>query len=339
MKKFLSLLLTLSLLLGALPTQALALAGDILPAGSGTVNQVTLDDGSLSLQNEYIHVTLRKLWGSFAYFTTVPAARPDEESLWVNQTPDCGFITYDRGEERTEGVAVNLEKAEFVTGTPNDKGAQAIKVEYSLRTSHSWITAKATVYYELVQLRESASSRDDTWGVLASVSEIRIDKDSLPKDWNRDFNFTWGYSFGCFTAAGHVSNLEKPGGPAIKMSRTTVPEGENPEITTESSVFTASVEKLDTKTVPKGYSEWGDMDGVYITEVYTDGYPWANPFVGLSDYYEKEITSSGSSKPIRVALPQMVSVRPGDMPLDTRECPVRAGCGRFLHLCQTSCRI
>ena len=317
MKKTLSLLLTLCLLLGALPTQALAFAGDIWPAG-GTVQTVTLDDGSLSLQNEYIHVTLRKLWGSFAYLTAVPAAKPDEESLLVGQTPYCNFITYgDYGKKQTEGVVTNPEKAEFVTGTPNDPGAQAIKVEYSLLTALSLVTAKATVYYELVQLKENGASSNDAWGVLASVGTIRIDEDSLPKDWNRDFAFTWGYSFNCFTATGHVSTLEKPGGPAIKMSQTTVPEGENPKITTESSVFTSSVEDLRTKTVPKGYSEWGDVDGVYITEVYTDGYPWANPFVGLSDYYEKEITSSGSSKPIRVALAQTVSVRPGDKPLDT----------------------
>lgn len=152
--------------------------------------------------------------------------------------------------------------------------------------------------------------------MLASVSEICIDKDSMPQDWNRDFAFKWGYSFNCFTATGHTSTLEKPGGPAIKMSRTTVPEGENPQITTENSVFTASVEDLSTKTVPKGYSEWGDVDGVYTTEVYTDGYPWANPFVGLSDYYEKDITSV-SGKPIRVALAQTVSVTPGDKPLNT----------------------
>ena len=95
-----------------------------------------------------------------------------------------------------------------------------------------------------------------------------------------------------------------------------MPEGENPQITTENSVFTAPVEDLRTKTVPKGYSSWGDKDGIYITEVYTDGYPWANPFVGLSDYYEQEITSV-SGKPIRVALAQTVSVTPGDKPLDT----------------------
>lgn len=313
MKKFLSLLLSLCLLLGTLPLQVSAFAGDIFPSES-TVKTVTLDDGSLSLQNEYIHMTFRKLWGSYAYLTVVPAAKSDEESILIGQTPRCTFITYDQGREKTEGVVTEPIKAEFVTKTPNGS-ANAIKVEYSLLTSLSLIKAKATVYYELVQLKETGAS-SDTWGVLASVSEICIDEDSMPQDWNRDFNFKWGYSFNCFTATGHTSTLEKPGGPAIKMSRTTVPEGENPQVTTENSVFTASVEDLSTKTVPKGYSEWGDVDGVYTTEVYTDGYPWANPFVGLSDYYEKDITSV-SGKPIRVALAQTVSVTPGDKPLNT----------------------
>lgn len=314
MKKFLSLLLSLCLLLGTLPLQVLALPGDIFPS-EGAVKTVTLEDGSLSLQNEYIHMTFRKLWGTYAYLTVAPAAKPDEESILIGQTPRCTFITYDQGREKTEGVVTEPIKAEFVTKTPNGS-ANAIKVEYSLLAALSLIKAKATVYYELVQLKENGASSNDTWGVLASVSEICIDKDSMPQDWNRDFAFKWGYSFNCFTATGHTSTLEKPGGPAIKMSRTTVPEGENPQITTENSVFTAPVEDLSTKTVPKGYSEWGDVDGVYITEVYTDGYPWANPFVGLSDYYEKDITSV-SGKPIRVALAQTVSVTPGDKPLNT----------------------
>lgn len=314
MKKFLSLLLSLCLLLGTLPLQVSAFAGDIFPS-EGAVKTVTLEDGSLSLQNEYIHMTFRKLWGTYGYLTVAPAAKPEEESILIGQTPRCTFITYDQGREKEEGVVTEPVKTEFVTKTPNGS-ANAIKVEYSLLAALSLIKAKATVYYELVQLKENGASSNDTWGVLASVSEICIDKDSMPQDWNRDFNFKWGYSFNCFTATGHTSTLEKPGGPAIKMSRTTVPEGENPQITTENSVFTASVEDLSTKTVPKGYSEWGDVDGVYTTEVYTDGYPWANPFVGLSDYYEKDITSV-SGKPIRVALAQTVSVTPGDKPLNT----------------------
>ena len=313
MKKFLSLLLSLCLLLGALPLQVSAFAGDIFPSES-TVKTVTLNDGSLSLQNEYIHMTFRKLWGTYAYLTVAPAAKPDEESILIGQAPRCTFITYEQGQKKPEGVVTEPIKAEFVTKTPNGS-ANAIKVEYSLLTALSLIKAKATVYYELVQLKENGAS-SDTWGVLASVGTIYIDKDSMPQDWNRDYGFQWGYSFNCFTATGHTSTLEKPGGPAIKMSRITVPEGENPQITTENSVFTAPVEDLRTKTVPKGYSSWGDKDGIYITEVYTDGYPWANPFVGLSDYYEQEITSV-SGKPIRVALAQTVSVTPGDKPLDT----------------------
>ena len=313
MKKFLSLLLSLCLLLGTLPLQVSAFAGDIFPSES-TVKTVTLNDGSLSLQNEYIHMTFRKLWGTYAYLTVAPAAKPDEESILIGQAPRCTFITYEQGQKKPEGVVTEPIKAEFVTKTPNGS-ANAIKVEYSLLTALSLIKAKATVYYELVQLKENGAS-SDTWGVLASVGTIYIDKDSMPQDWNRDYGFQWGYSFNCFTATGHTSTLEKSGGPAIKMSRITVPEGENPQITTENSVFTAPVEDLRTKTVPKGYSSWGDKDGIYITEVYTDGYPWANPFVGLSDYYEQEITSV-SGKPIRVALAQTVSVTPGDKPLDT----------------------
>ena len=68
-----------------------------------------------------------------------------------------------------------------------------------------------------------------------------------------------------------------------------------------------------TKTVPKGYSWSGDKDGVYITEVYTDGYNWANPFVGLSQYYK-----NGA---IKAYLPKWVSVTPASRPGDTRvEC-------------------
>ena len=92
MKKFLSLLLSLCLLLGTLPLQVSAFAGDIFPS-EGAVKSVTLEDGSLSLQNEYIHMTFRKLWGTYAYLTVAPAAKPDEESILIGQTPRCTFTT------------------------------------------------------------------------------------------------------------------------------------------------------------------------------------------------------------------------------------------------------
>lgn len=222
MKKTITLLLTLCLLLGLLPVEAAAFAGDIYRAGD--VKQVKMADGSLSLQNGYVHVTLHKLLETYSYLTVVPAAKPDEDFLWNSQTPRCNYTTYNQGVPTTEGVVTELKSMTFVSETPNGK-TNAIKAEYDLLSSHSHVAAQVTVYYEIVQLKEiGPTAKDDTWGVLTTVGSIRVDKDSLPKDQIRDFTFTWGYSFNCFTAMGHKDNLEKSGGPAIKISRTTVPQ-------------------------------------------------------------------------------------------------------------------
>ena len=313
MKKTITLLLTLCLLLGLLPVEAAAFAGDIYRAGD--VKQVKMADGSLSLQNDYVHVTLHKLFETYSYLTVVPTAKPDEYNLLAGQAPYCNYITYDRGIPTPEGMVVSLKNMEFVTGTPNGKGTKAIKAEYDLLSSHSHVAAKATVYYEIVQLKErGTAAKEDTWGVLATVGDICVEvNDQVVAG---DPRFTWGYYLNGFTSMGHRAMLEASGGPAIKLSRTTVPyvsDGTTPTITTESSTITAPVENLDTKTVPKGYSWSGDKDGVYITEVYTDGYNWANPFVGLSQYYK-----NGT---IKAYLPKWVSVTPASRPGDTRvEC-------------------
>ena len=313
MKKTITLLLTLCLLLGLLPTEAVAFAGDIYRAGE--VTQVKMADGSLSLQNGYVHVTLHKLLETYSYLTVVPTAKPDEDSMWNSQTPYCNYTTFNRGVPTTEGMVVSLKKMEFVTSMPNGESTKAIKAEYDLLSSHSHVAAQMTVYYEIVQLKESGTAaKEDTWGVLATVGDICVEvNDQVVAG---DPRFTWGYYLNGFTSMGHRAMLEASGGPAIKLSRTTVPEGEDPKITTESSTITAPVENLDTKTVPKGYSSWGDVDGVYITEAYVDSYPWANPFVGLSDYYGKEITGS-SGNPIRVDLAQTVSIQPSGKPRDS----------------------
>lgn len=312
MKKTITLLLTLCLLLGLLPTEAVAFAGDIYRAGE--VKTVKMADGSLSLQNGYVHVTLHKLFGTYSYLTVVPTAKPDEDSMWNSQTPRCYYITYKQGVPTTEGVVTELKSMTFVSETPNGK-TNAIKAEYDLLSSHSLVAAQVTVYYEIVQLKESGpTAKDDTWGVLATVGSIRVEENDQVAE--GDAIFTWGYDLNAFTSMGHRAMLEASGGPAIKLSRTTVPEvpkGETPKITTGSTIITASVENLDTKTVPKGYSWSGDKDGVYITEVYTDGYNWANPFVGLSQYYKKGT--------IKAYLPEWVSVTPASRPGDTRvEC-------------------
>lgn len=108
MKKTITLLLTLCLLLGLLPTEVVAFAGDIYRAGD--VKQVKMADGSLSLQNGYVHVTLHKLLETYSYLTVVPTAKPDEDSMWNSQTPYCNYTTFNRGVPTTEGMVVSLKR-------------------------------------------------------------------------------------------------------------------------------------------------------------------------------------------------------------------------------------
>ena len=307
MKKFLSLLLTLCLLLGILPSQALAYVGDILPSTGSTVTTETRADGTLVLQNDYIRVTLNKHDGSL---TTSPTATADSANSIDRQKPYCEFIIYGSyGYGKAHPATLRLKSAEFVDTTPNGT-AKAIKAVYDLTVNLSGKSVAATtaVYYELVQLKENETSAD-TWGVLTSIDNIKINnnRDDLFGSLTGDMGVIWGYTLDAFSGMGHANATD---GPAIKMSRTVYNYNEQVEISTESSVLTSKVENLDTW---QSFSQGTDWCYNYITEVYVDGYTWANPFVGLSGYYE--------NKTIKAYLPDTVSVTPGNNPNSTRvEC-------------------
>ena len=306
MKKILSLLLTLCLLLGVLPSQALAYVGDIISPGSTNV-QTSTNNNSLVLQNDYIRVTLNRQTG---ILTTAPTAASDSPG---QQKPYCEFITYDNGigynkKEITHPATLSLKSASFVEKTPNGD-TKAIKAEYSLtfELSGKSVSATTAVYYELVQCGENKSSAD-AWGVLTSVDNIKINANSFG-DLNlaTDMSAWWGYTLDGFSGMGHANATD---GPAIKMSRTVVKNEAEEEISTESSVITSKVDDLDTW---QSFSQGTDWCYNYITEVYVDGYAWANPFVGLSGYYK--------NKTIKAYLPDTVSVTPGNNPSSTRvEC-------------------
>ncbi len=305
MKKMLSLLLTLCLLLGALPTQALAYVGDILTADSPSVQQNTLSSGSLELRNDYLRVIVRK----DGTLSTAPAA--DSADPTDRQTPFCEFVTWKgygyNKQELVYPADLRLKNASFVDKTPNGN-AKAIKVEYDLtaKLPNSTLTATTAVYYELVQRKENESSAD-TWGVLTTVSSIYITGGYVPPMTDSDaYEPRWGYTLDGFTGMGHANATD---GPAIKMSRTVYNTDKRTK-STESSVLTGKVENLSAWTA---YFEGTDYCGVDIGEIYVDGYTWANPFVGL-------LQASGADGN-KVILPDTVSVMPGSNPAATRvEC-------------------
>ena len=312
-KKIVSVILSLCIIVCALPMNILA-----APEQNETL---TFNGGkTLLLQNDYISFYFYDLQYQTCTATVPRAIAKETGEVFTQdiQAPDCQLNVYTGGGNKKKiHPYVTLQKAEFVSETPNGKNT-AIKAEYNMEmvlndipgTPYGTIMpAKATVYHELVCL----DKKDKTaWGVLTTVSEIQMNRDDFPE---HDLYFEWRYVMNNFTGMGHSETANSSGGPAIKMDRTTVTE--SGEITTKSSVVTGKIDDVSTKHVPKGYTLWGDVDGVYVNEIYTDAYPWANPFVGLSDYYDNfDIVYCGDS-PLRVSLPQTVTVKPNDFPVLT----------------------
>ena len=303
MKKILSLLLILCLFLSALPTQALAYVGDIRPVGSSAVKQAKLNSGSLALQNDYIRVIARKD-GTLSTAPATESADPTDR-----QTPYCYFVTYG-SRHITHTASLRLKSLTFVNKTPNG-AAKAIRADYDLTVDLTKLTVSGTtsVYYELVQLKENELS-EGSWGVMVSVDNIRLnvqDSEAFFQTMNTDVGIFWGYTLSGFTAMGHPKAAD---GPALKMGRTVFNYDKQTVLSTESSVITGKLENVSTYT---GFSQGRDWCYDYITEVYTDGYTWANPFVGLSAYY-----SHNKSNTIKVYLPDTVSVTPASRPANTQ---------------------
>ena len=303
MKKILSLLLTLCLFFSVLPAQALAAVGDIRPAENNAVKQTTLSSGSLALQNDYIRVIARKD-GTLSTAPATESADPTDR-----QTPYCYFVTYG-SRHITHPASLRLKSLTFVNKTPNGT-AKAIRADYDLTVNLTKLTVSGTtsVYYELVQLKENTSSAG-SWGVMVSVDNIRInaqDSEAFFQTLNTDVGIFWGYTLSGFTAMGHPKAADSP---ALKMERTTFNYDKQTVLSSERSVITGKLENVSTYT---GFSQGRDWCYDYITEVYTDGYNWANPFVGLSAYY-----SHNKSNTIKVYLPDTVSVTPASRPANTR---------------------
>ena len=303
MKKILSLLLTLCLIFSVLPAQALAAVGDIRPAENNAVKQTTLSSGSLALQNDYIRVIARKD-GTLSTAPATESADPTDR-----QTPYCYFVTYG-SRHTTHPASLRLKSLTFVNKTPNGT-AKAIRADYELTVNLTKLTVSGTtsVYHELVQLKENESS-EESWGVMVSVDNIRLnvqDSEAFFQTMNTDVGIFWGYTLSGFTAMGHPKAADSP---ALKLGRTVFNYDKQTVLSTESSVITGKLENVSTYT---GFRQGRDWCYDCITEVYTDGYNWANPFVGLSAYY-----SHNKSNTIKVYLPDTVSVTPASRPANTR---------------------
>lgn len=212
-KKIVSVILSLCIIVCALPMNILA-----APEQNETL---TFNGGkTLLLQNDYISFYFYDLQYQTCTATVPRAIAKETGEVFTQdlQAPGCEFNVYTGGgNKKTTYPSVTLQKAEFVSETPNGKNT-AIKADYNMDIGlydipgtpyGTIIPAKVTVYHELVCL----DKKDKTaWGVLTTVGNIQMNSDAL---FGHDFYFEWWYVINSFTGMGHGETANSPGGPAI----------------------------------------------------------------------------------------------------------------------------
>lgn len=328
-KRILAIILSLCMLVALLPMQVLA---DNDNSG-GTVQTLTLHGGKvLALQNDFLRVSLYND-GAQGAIATVPSALADKfENNFPDdyQIPYCGFYVYNQGKKEYRLTALSLKNAEFVDSTPYGTN-KAIKADYDITIYLSFtesgavtLPGTATAYYELAKVTDAPSEKASSWGVLTSIGKVNFDDTEALMQFG-DFELEWNYVMYCFTGMGHYDAVYQPSGPAIKTNTVTIEDYEDKNgnrvynETTSNKVITSRTEDLSTWHLPKGYSTPDDRKEAYITKAYTDGYPWANPFAALSQYYtEKDLIYTAQNNKVSAELPRTVSISPRDYPYLTR---------------------
>lgn len=252
---------------------------------------------------------------TYSYLTVVPAAKPDEDSMWNSQTPYCNYTTYKQGVPTTEGVVISLKKMEFVTGTPNGGGTKAIKAEYDLLSSHSHVAAQMTVYYEIVQLKESGTAaKEDTWGVLATVGDICVEvNDQVVAG---DPRFTWGYYLNGFTSMGHRAMLEASAAPPSNSAAPRCRRGRTPrsprKVPPSPRPWRIWIQRLFPRVIPSG-ARWT----AFTHRGVCGQLPLGQSLCGVCRITMEGDTGS-SGNPIRVDR-ATVSIQPSGKPRDPCE--------------------
>ncbi len=125
-KKVIAILLAMCMIIGTFPLQSFDYPGDIWhPKDEQATTHIYNNGKTLVLQNDYISAAFYDVsYGT--YIATVPTAVAKEsQEVYTTdvQYPSCAFYTMSGGEPNYHYVALSLDKAEFVSSTPNGKNA------------------------------------------------------------------------------------------------------------------------------------------------------------------------------------------------------------------------
>lgn len=289
MKKFLSSLLALLLVLSILPFTALAAETEVTDSGK-----------LLVLKGRYVTFCLQKSTGAFLTEPTVNYNKGITSDAYG--MPQCQFVVYDQNGEIHRFTSVTIKSAKAVSSPEPHIEAEylvtipLIGLEGFGPYDYTEITVPVSYY-----LADSNSGH----GVLAYVANgIVADRD---KFYQSDSMLRWIFTLNAFSLGGHEGQTV----PALTLNSVNV----NRDGLSESSMTViAPMDDLPSVTYPSGWSYDYPEHGLYIKEARTEGYSFANPFAASEGYaFTDTIKTVGGTELTEPNFPREISVSPGMM--------------------------
>lgn len=289
MKKFLSSLLALCLVLSLLPFTALAAETEVTDSGE-----------LLVLRGRYVTFCLQKSTGAFSTEPTVNYDRGITSDAYG--MPQCQFVVYDQNGEIHRFTGVTIKSAKAVSSPEPHIEAEylvtipLIGLEGFGFEDYAEVTVPVSYY-----LADSNSGH----GVLAYVANgIVADRD---KFYNYDSMLRWIFTLNAFSLGGHNGQTA----PALTLNSVNV-DGNG--LKESSATVTAPMNDLPAVTYPSGWSYDHPDYGLYIKEARTEGYSFANAFAASGGYSLTDtVKTVGGTKLTDPNFPREISVSPGMM--------------------------
>lgn len=326
-KKFLSILLAVCMLACFVPMDAYAIVGSV----RSETEEVTNNKGTYRnynvtwIENDHIRlyfVQSSKINFGGGYLVTVPARTKASAKEAYDMVFNKKIYQYPYFVANSEKISVSSRS---VTA---DKNSITVKYEfkpYKQVTSRYQRTYEVTTTYRIVKLDEGKTTgyttagmltEDDaddgrTYGVKADVDVGYKNKNGLA--YGDDLRLQFCTKLNGFNKMGH-ENVST--GASVYMSNATG----NSESGYQHSESAVVADLLHVKTSFGWYhspnSGYGSS-GEGITELFTKGYSWANPFVATSSLYTGYVTGHDGTGDYTDSLPEYFSAtKSGDVTLE-----------------------
>lgn len=286
-KRLLAILLAVCLIATLMPTSALAYVGGLHYMDAVGV-EAWRDDEFLYLANDYVKFMIEHDYGLGMQLWTT-----DEVASWGQGVQEMRFTIQYPGQEERDMNVTRLEQSwtdgviwlTYHFGNDHYKTPGDVEITYEAQITLSQVDSGAASGYTGQYVEFDQSDAKQNWAVLIK-GEFEYDSDSVVFDLGGELEQVGATArvyttYEGFPNMGHET-YQNQEAPVPVMLSSYVYDNSWREVERKrhtSTNISRGLGKTDTGYDDNGYGA--------ITEIYTSGYAWANPFIATSYFYQK----------------------------------------------------